>query len=265
MNWKIYKRNRIGRELVSLSVDEERFLFSVIEFDELVVLEELLKCNVGLIHKICHKHSHLGVEYADLFSSGMIGLVVAAKKFDITKGNRFSTYCYYWIVQKIKRNIENNSALIRLPVHIKETIRQLNNIQDLSILEVVELTGKSLNCVVNAINASEINVMSLDYSGDSNEYDFYDVRSEDSADPLYDGLVEKRGIELIYDSLQKLTDMEKNIVMYTYGLGVEIINMVEFCKKFQINGNQYQDNLSSAMEKLKTNAALKEWFNDGLQ
>jgi hypothetical protein len=34
MNWKIYKRNRIGRELVSLSVDEERFLFSVIEFDE---------------------------------------------------------------------------------------------------------------------------------------------------------------------------------------------------------------------------------------
>ena len=155
--------------------------------------------------------------------------------------------------------------MIRLPVHIKETIRQLNNIQDLSILEVVELTGKSLNCVVNAINASEINVMSLDYSGDSNEYDFYDVRSEDSADPLYDGLVEKRGIELIYDSLQKLTDMEKNIVMYTYGLGVEIINMVEFCKKFQINGNQYQEYLSSAMEKLKTNAALKEWFNDGLQ
>jgi len=107
--------------------------------------------------------------------------------------------------------------------------------------------------------------MSLDYSGDSNEYDFYDVRSEDSVDPLFDGLVEKRGIELIYDSLQKLTDMEKNIVMYTYGLGVDIINMVEFCKKFQINGNQYQEYLSSAMEKLKTNAALKEWFNDGLQ
>lgn len=265
MNWKIYKRKRTGRELVSLSVEEERFLFSVIDDDELLVLEELLKCNVGLIHKICHNHSKQGVEYSDLFSSGMIGLVVAAKKFDVSKGNRFSTYCYYWISQKIKRNIENNATIIRLPVHIKETIRQLNNIQDLSVLEIATITGKSLNSVINAINAAEINVFSLDYSGDDNEYSFYDVKSDDSADPLYDGLVEQEGIKLIYDSLEQLNEMEKKVVLYTYGLGVDRIGMVEFCKKFQINGNQYQDYLSSAMEKLKTNAALKEWFKDGLQ
>lgn len=265
MNWKIYKKIRTGRELVSLSVEEEQFLFSVIDDDELLVLEELLKCNVNLIHKICHKHSGLGVEYADLFSSGMIGLVIAAKKFDVSKGNRFSTYCYYWISQKIKRNIENNAALIRLPVHIKETIKQLNNLQDLSILEVVELTGKSLNCVLNSINAAEISVLSLDNSGDDEEYDFYSVRTNDSDDPLFDSLVEDEGIKLIYDSLEKLNEMERLVVIYTYGLGVEIMNMVEFCKKFNINGNQYQDYFSSAMEKLKTNAALKEWFRDGLQ
>ena len=265
MNWKIYKKIRTGRELVSLSVEEERFLFSVIDEDRLLVLEELLKCNVNLIHKICHKHSGLGVEYADLFSSGMIGLVVAAKKFDVSKGNRFSTYCYYWISQKIKRNIENNAALIRLPVHIKETIKQLNNLQDLSILEVVELTGKSLNCVLNSINAAEINILSLDNCGEDNEFDFYSVRSNDSDDPLFDNLVEDEGFKLIYDSLEKLSDMEKKIVLYTYGLGVDILSMADFCKKFEINGNQYQSYLLSAMEKLKNNAALKEWFRDGLQ
>lgn len=265
MNWKSYKRKRIGRELVSLSADEEKFLFSVIEDDELLVLEELLKCNVGLIHKICHKHTGLGVEYSDLFSSGMIGLVIAAKKFDVSKGNRFSTYCYYWISQKIKRNIENNATLIRLPVHIKETIKQLNKSEDLSILEVVELTGKSLNCVLNAINAAEINIFSLDDSGNDNEYSFYEVQTNDSNDPLYDSLVEDEGINLIYDSLQKLNDMEKKVILYTYGLGVDILSMSDFCKKFNINGNEYQQCLSSAMEKLKTNAALKEWFRDGLQ
>ena len=156
MNWKIYKRNRIGRELVSLSVDEERFLFSV---------------------------------------------------------------------------IENNATLIRLPVHIKETIKQLNNSGDLSILEIVELTGKSLNCVLNAINAAEINVFSLDDSGNDNEYSFYDVNTNDSEDPLFDGLVEDEGIKLIYDSLEKLNEMERLVILYAYGLGVEIMNMVEFCKK----------------------------------
>lgn len=265
MNWKIYKKIRIGRELVSLSVDEEHFLFSVIDDDELLVLEELLKCNVNLIHKICHKHSGLGVEYADLFSSGMIGLVIAAKKFDVSKGNRFSTYCYYWISQKIKRNIENNAALIRLPVHIKETIKQLNNLQDLSILEVVELTGKSLNCVLNSINAAEISILSLDNSGEDDEYDFYSVRTNDSDDPLFESLVEDEGLKLIYNSLEKLSEMEKLVVLYTYGLGVDILSMSDFCKKFSINGNQYQEYLSLAMEKLKNNAALKEWFRDGLQ
>lgn len=265
MNWKIYKKIRTGRELVSLSVEEERFLFSVIDDDELLVLEELLKCNVNLIHKICHKHSGLGVEYSDLFSSGMIGLVIAAKKFDVSKGNRFSTYCYYWISQKIKRNIENNSALIRLPVHIKETIRQLNNLQDLSVLEVVELTGKSLNCVLNSIVAAEISVLSLDNTGDDDEYDFYSVRTNDSDDPLFDSLVEDEGLKLIYNSLEKLSEMEKLVVLYTYGLGVDILSMADFCKKFEINGNQYQSYLLSAMEKLKNNAALKEWFRDGLQ
>lgn len=265
MNWKIYKKIRIGRELVSLSVDEEHFLFSVIDDDELLVLEELLKCNVNLIHKICHKHSGLGVEYADLFSSGMIGLIIAAKKFDISKGNRFSTYCYYWISQKIKRNIENNAALIRLPVHIKETIKQLNNLQDLSILEVVELTGKSLNCVLNSINAAEISILSLDNSGEDDEYDFYSVRTNDSDDPLFESLVEDEGLKLIYNSLEKLSEMEKLVVLYTYGLGVDILSMSDFCKKFSINGNQYQEYLSLAMEKLKNNAALKEWFRDGLQ
>lgn len=264
MNWKIYKRKRTGRELVSLSVDEERFLFSVIEEDELLVLEELLKCNVNLIHKICHKHSGLGVEYADLFSSGMIGLVIAAKKFDVSKGNRFSTYCYYWISQKIKRNIENNSALIRLPVHIKETIKQLNNVQDLSILEIVELTGKSLNCVLNSINAADISVLSLDNSGEDDEYDFYSVRSNDSEDPLYDNFVEDEGNKLIYNSLEDLNEIEKLVVIYTYGLGVEILSMLEFCKKFNINMNDYQRHLGLALEKLKNNTTLKDWFN-GLQ
>jgi DNA-directed RNA polymerase sigma subunit (sigma70/sigma32) len=108
-------------------------------------------------------------------------------------------------------------------------------------------------------------VFSLDYSGDDNEYSFYDVKGDDSVDPLYDGLVEQEGIKLIYDSLEKLSDMEKNIVIYTYGLGVDRIGMVEFCKKFLINGNEYQQYFSSALDKLKTNVALKEWFKDGLQ
>jgi len=116
-----------------------------------------------------------------------------------------------------------------------------------------------------SIKAAERSVLSLDNSGNDEEFDFYSVRTNDSDDSLFDGLVEDEGIKLIYDSLEKLNEMERLVVIYTYGLGVEIINMVEFCKKFNINGNQYQDYFSSAMEKLKTNAALKEWFRDGLQ
>lgn len=83
-------------------------------------LEKLMQANTGIIHKIANKYNGINreLEFDDLFQSGVLGLIAAAKKykFDIENKAKFITYAVHYINRyinscvngKTSKDIENN-------------------------------------------------------------------------------------------------------------------------------------------------------------
>lgn len=99
--------------------------------------------NERAAHDLCVKNRRLVSKYAnayykyfgndldidDLEQAGYIGLMTAAKRFDISRANAFTTYAIFWIKQTISRQLIDTGYMIRLPVHVIESIGKVTRLE----------------------------------------------------------------------------------------------------------------------------------------
>ncbi|MGD2145761.1 MAG: sigma-70 family RNA polymerase sigma factor [Anaerolineae bacterium] len=103
----------------------ERSRLQAIVQDGLEAREHLVRANSRLVVSVAKKYMGRGVPFVDLIQEGNIGLIRAARKFDHTLGNKFSTYATWWIRQAVTRAIADQSRTIRIPVHMGDQINKL--------------------------------------------------------------------------------------------------------------------------------------------
>jgi RNA polymerase primary sigma factor len=130
---KIYLQ-QIGKIKLLSSEAELEIAKEIKENNSETAKNKLITANLRLVVSIAKKYIGRGLSFLDLIQEGNMGLMRAAEKFDYSKGYKFSTYATWWIQQAITRAIADKSRLIRLPVHMIETLSKIKKISmDLTI------------------------------------------------------------------------------------------------------------------------------------
>ncbi|HEU4325700.1 MAG TPA: sigma-70 family RNA polymerase sigma factor [Roseiflexaceae bacterium] len=124
---------------------------------------QLIEAHLRLVTAVARKYTGRGLDQADLVQEGTIGLMRAVQTFDVRAGHRFATYATWWVRQAITRALADQGRLIRLLVHVMDTLSAIRTastrLQQVlgrmpTLEEIAEATGRSVRQVRRALEAA---------------------------------------------------------------------------------------------------------------
>ncbi len=192
---------------------------------------QLIEENYKLVWSVVNKFHYLKEEKEDLFQSGCIGLILAAKKFDASRGNAFSTFAIPYILGEIKNYLRNKNH-IKVSKKILATQRKINklieNDGNLSLMEIAQRLNIAYEDVIMSYNHHN-KALSLEGSLYENNLNANKTSliSLKNVDNQYD--IDKSMLE-IKDIVKKFSKMEKRILFYRFYYGLNQNEIASFLK-----------------------------------
>jgi len=223
-------------EIDLLTAEKESELAKRIASGEQQARAELIEANLRLVVSIAKRYTGHGLSFLDLIEEGNLGLIRAVEKFDYRKGFRFSTYATWWIRQAITRALADQSRLIRVPVHMVESINRIERvtkelIQELgrepTYREIAKSTGIPEKKIAKYLRLAQ-QPLSLEMPVGDEEESRLENFIEDNKNPT----PETESVNIYYKEqlekvLEKLTSREREILKYRMGLEGEYPHTLE--------------------------------------
>lgn len=212
-----------------MSTEELRYQLNLLK-DYIIARFNYYRRNMKLVFSVA-KRTAGKTSLTDAFQMGTPGLIRAIDRFDVSKGNKFSTYASWWIRQAISREIMETSNLIRIPVHMLETVSRYKNFirdynmehcEEPSLQQCAESLGVSLD-TLDDIRRSSLDVVSLDSPiGDDEDNDSLDFFVADDSVMIEEQILSEDSVENIVAIIESRLNRNEKIVIYNrYGLNEE--------------------------------------------
>lgn len=244
-----------------LTPEEEIELAKKVKEGNEVALEKLTKANLRFVVSVAKQYQNQGLSLNDLINEGNIGLIKAAKRFDVTRGFKFISYAVWWIRQSILQALAEQSRVVRLPLNKIGTLNKIGKVfsdleqefeREPSSDEIADMLDISAFEVTNTMQMSGRHVSMDEPMHDSENNTLMDViENEQQEPPDQDLLTESLRIE-IQRALETLSAREAEVVKLYFGLETDHpLTLEEIGERFNLTRERVRQIKEKAIRRLR--------------
>lgn len=145
--------------------EEENLVSSWQIFESHIARDKLLLSHLPLVMKLANSYKGYGFPTDELISEGQVGLIEALKRFDASKGYRFSTYAMWWVKAHMKDYILRNWSCVRIgttAAQKKLFFKLKASKQSFKSLEYEHLSDDEIKQIAHELNVTPQDVEEMD-------------------------------------------------------------------------------------------------------
>ena len=246
-----------------ISPEEEVRLATLIKQGDQAALDRLTKANLRFVVSVAKQYQNQGLSLPDLINEGNLGLIKAAQRFDETRGFKFISYAVWWIRQSILQSLAEQARIVRLPLNkvgltnrIQKAYSQLEQEfeREPSAEELAEVLDMDIEEVTSSLGINARHVSMDTPLSEGEEGTLLDVLVNTNAEKT-DGLLDHtQSLKTEIDrSLGTLTERQKEVICYFFGIGVDHpLSLEDIGDKFNLTRERVRQIKDKAITKLKT-------------
>ena len=255
----------IGKEDL-ITVEEEVELAQRIRKGDQEALEKLTKANLRFVVSVAKQYQNQGLSLPDLINEGNLGLIKAAEKFDETRGVKCISYAVWWIRQSILQALAEQSRIVRLPLNQVGSLNKINKAfarfeqehervpSPEELAQELELPREKVTDTLR-VAGRHISVDAPFADGEDNS--LLDVLVNPDSPNADRGLINESLATEVDRALETLTERERDIIRYFFGIGCSEMTLEEIGEKFDLTRERVRQIKEKAIRRLRHSSRSK--------
>jgi len=255
----------IGKEEL-ITVEEEVELAQRIRKGDQEALEKLTKANLRFVVSVAKQYQNQGLSLPDLINEGNLGLIKAAEKFDETRGFKFISYAVWWIRQSILQALAEQSRIVRLPLNQVGSLNKINKAfarfeqehertpSPEELATELDLRGEGAPAGGGG-GGRHVSVDAPFADGEDNS--LLDVLVNPDSPNADRGLISESLSTEVDRALETLTERERDIIKYFFGIGCSEMTLEEIGEKFDLTRERVRQIKEKAIRRLRHSSRSK--------